>query len=636
MSKPRTNPRLGEAATKVLRKWHDEHYGFPYPSAEEKAQLHELTGLSDKQISNWFTNTRRRSRSRSRSSQGSNFAPGRVAEGMSCLDRWRHSPPELEPVSLQDIAAAVAQANSVGIHYADHNDQSQSAQDLQVPIQQSESSCTWASDASTSDSQSSSPALHATRKHRRRSRKRPNMSMLKKSTEGRVFQCTFCTDAFKTKYDWTRHEASLHLALDRWICTPFGPRYLAAGRDSQYCVYCDCENPTDDHLDSHRSSECSGKPVTAREFYRKDHLKQHVRQFHNSKRFTSAMEGWKSKVTEIRSRCGFCDEAFQTWSDRSDHLAEHFRNGSSMKDWTGARGFEPAVATRVRHSIPPYLINSESTAMIPFSAERTIPLNEHLGAQTSNVDASSQPPLSSFEPGSDHNPQMLPTPFEHLVSELGKFVISQKKQNIAPSDQELQGKARLIVYGDDDPWNQTAADNSQWLDLFKTAHGLSVHVLTETEQQDASFLEDSIFDESISLPWYWQSPECLASYRQNRASFLAAHDLGATSISDNSGITWTPYPSAVRRTPAPPDPRCIPYEQGTDLNLVNDVSEEWRPTEPAGKATPGDSNRLDHSSLPHASKKAQVGSTWEPSFTKNCDELLESLAMSSHDLFEWR
>lgn len=30
------------------------------------------------------------------------------------------------------------------------------------------------------------------------------------------YQCTFCTDPFKTKYDWQRHEATIHLSLEQW------------------------------------------------------------------------------------------------------------------------------------------------------------------------------------------------------------------------------------------------------------------------------------------------------------------------------------------------------------------------------------------------------------------------------------
>jgi hypothetical protein len=37
----------------------------------------------------------------------------------------------------------------------------------------------------------------------------------------------------------------------------------------------------------------------------------------------------------------------------------------------------------------------------------------------------------------------------------------------------LQKEARIILYGEpDDPWHQTAADNPEWLNLFKKAHGI--------------------------------------------------------------------------------------------------------------------------------------------------------------------
>lgn len=36
------------------------------------------------------------------------------------------------------------------------------------------------------------------------------------TTDARRYQCTFCTDTFKTKYDWRRHEITLHLSLEQW------------------------------------------------------------------------------------------------------------------------------------------------------------------------------------------------------------------------------------------------------------------------------------------------------------------------------------------------------------------------------------------------------------------------------------
>jgi hypothetical protein len=36
----------------------------------------------------------------------------------------------------------------------------------------------------------------------------------------------------------------------------------------------------------------------------------------------------------------------------------------------------------------------------------------------------------------------------------------------------LQDQARVILYEDADGWEQTAADNPEWLNLFKKAHGI--------------------------------------------------------------------------------------------------------------------------------------------------------------------
>jgi len=64
------------------------------------------------------------------------------------------------------------------------------------------------------------------------------------------------------------------------------------------------------------------------------------------------------------------------------------------------------------------------------------------------------------------------TCWEILTVRLGRFVQEQIQLGILPTDEELQRQARQILYEDDDSWNQTAADNLEWLELFKKAHGL--------------------------------------------------------------------------------------------------------------------------------------------------------------------
>ena len=40
-------------------------------------------------------------------------------------------------------------------------------------------------------------------------------------------------------------------------------------------------------------------------------------------------------------------------------------------------------------------------------------------------------------------------------------------EGITVTDETVRREARLYVFGDDDAWNQTPADNKEWLRLFK-------------------------------------------------------------------------------------------------------------------------------------------------------------------------
>jgi hypothetical protein len=60
--------------------------------------------------------------------------------------------------------------------------------------------------------------------------------------------------------------------------------------------------------------------------------------------------------------------------------------------------------------------------------------------------------------------------YTRLEAELSEFVKTQLLNNTIPSDTDLQRQARLIIYEFDDAWNQTAADNPEWLSGFKKRH----------------------------------------------------------------------------------------------------------------------------------------------------------------------
>lgn len=67
------------------------------------------------------------------------------------------------------------------------------------------------------------------------------------------------------------------------------------------------------------------------------------------------------------------------------------------------------------------------------------------------------------------------TCWEILTLRLGRFAreyIEKHGNASAITDEMLQREARMILYSDADGWEQTAADNPEWLNLFKKAHGI--------------------------------------------------------------------------------------------------------------------------------------------------------------------
>ncbi|KAH7141050.1 hypothetical protein EDB81DRAFT_655627 [Dactylonectria macrodidyma] len=164
----------------------------------------------------------------------------------------------------------------------------------------------------------------------------------------RPFQCTFCYDLFKSKYEWSRHEKSLHLNVDGWVCAPHGGSVLSPLTGRNHCAYCNMLDPLPEHLETHRHGSCQARGV----FTRKDHLLQHLRVVHRL--YTMPIvDNWKIDCAPVISRCGFCSATMSTWDDRVNHLARHFRNGSTMAQWEGDHCFVPSVACHVRNAAPP-------------------------------------------------------------------------------------------------------------------------------------------------------------------------------------------------------------------------------------------------------------------------------------------
>jgi hypothetical protein len=387
---PKIGARFSRESVRILKNWLNTHNRHPYPSDEEKEMLQRQTGLNKTQITNWLANARRRGKvqaPRSTSPVVGNWAgsieiPQRrgtpALEAMNPLERWKHSPPENEPASISAITRAVTASSSsrssgldspFSYNYTDDGSGRSICQSSASSLGTSQSSNGSMGSAYSHGSRNSwgsfgsVPFNNHGRRRRRRRAAGQQMVDGKSSLNVPVktFQCTFCTETFRTKHDWQRHEKSLHLSLERWVCAPSGPHVLNPENGLMSCVFCGEANPDDAHIETHNHSACQERTLDERTFYRKDHLNQHLRLVHNVKFADWSMKSWKVATPQIRSRCGFCGIVMDTWSFRVDHLAEHFKSGKSMADWKGDWGFEAPVLDMVENSIPP-CTNETSTA----------------------------------------------------------------------------------------------------------------------------------------------------------------------------------------------------------------------------------------------------------------------------------
>ena len=488
--------RFNRDAIKVLKSWLSAHAHHPYPTETEKDDLKHLTGLKPSQIANWMANARRRGKVPSNGDENHAGAvdipmpTGPDLQDLTPFERWKVSPPEHEPANFSAIARAVSTnpdpaglsslSSSLEInnrsrqtssyHRTSSNDESNFSMFQEPSISSFDTSRSANTSASSLQSGLSRNSLKS-KKDRRRRRRTPitPLNQPQKYRGARIFQCTFCTETFSAKYDWTRHEKSLHLALVRWVCAPGGGVIEEAG--IRRCVFCSAEDPDIAHLETHQYSSCEEKTPQERTFYRKDHLSQHLKLMHNCA-FQERMNSWKQETTSIKSSCGFCPAEFSTWNHRADHLAAHFKLGRDMNQWKGTWGFEPHIERVVENAMPPYVIGEDRISVNPFVATRRLSSSAHerqIGPYNSSSGSGSTPhDLTSREDPYREDANC----WRRCETYLSAYIQEELKYGRVPTNAQLQTRARLAVYGDDDPWNQSPADNVQWLSLVKKQNGL--------------------------------------------------------------------------------------------------------------------------------------------------------------------
>jgi hypothetical protein len=152
-----------------------------------------------------------------------------------------------------------------------------------------------------------------------------------------IYVCIhLCGRTFHRKSDWERHLKG-DVTPEGWLCD-LGKIW----RDGliMKCTLCDQINPDENHwhLVHGRRQSCFEKPLNTcrggRVFSRRDKMRDHLTQVHGHLNADLILDSWKFLVPENFFRqCGFCGQEFSSWNSSINHIAEHFRQGTTMVSW---------------------------------------------------------------------------------------------------------------------------------------------------------------------------------------------------------------------------------------------------------------------------------------------------------------
>jgi hypothetical protein len=327
------NSKLPLRALNQLQAWLDAHQDHPYPTAEVKRQLAQECGITEKQINTWMTNAR--------------------ARQLNPLDTYLSSSCSDDGAQESDIASAAdTPIYTTGFSYLSEN---------HAPGRVAGS--VSGSSAFSAGNTRPQPSRRGKKKNYRRNNQSPISELnsptspvtpvrgIATNSEQEAWQCTFCQTHLAPK-SWRRHEETQHKPKAEWTCMLDGPHLSALSRSnsnsqtsysSSFCAFCMLTNPPSSHYSTHhRIIECSKRPLTERTFYRPDHLRQHVKNFHNAKLFEPVQSRWKRKAEEKDKgyTCGFCGVWLESWDKREGHIAGHFKEGATMEGWVDPEVWE--------------------------------------------------------------------------------------------------------------------------------------------------------------------------------------------------------------------------------------------------------------------------------------------------------
>jgi hypothetical protein len=295
-------------STQPLRLWFAGHSENPYPTECDKEQLASASGLRRTQIDDWFSNARRRKKQSDRATsaasseiyRGGSPMPQQLTVNMTPLERWRHSPPDVEPAQIADIERAIELASSTSSFNA--LQQTSNHGYNATPVPHFDPDEMWPSLPGSVDSSSattSSCNSQLSRTPSKRSFRELDLQSISRkpvrNSKRSEFSCTGCVRTFTRKSDLLRHERAIHSrSTEKWICSnlilPGEPTTVwRMSKPGPECALCGHPDPDKKHNLSHEFVACADRGVDGRTFTRKDHLFQHLEKFHRCRR---KWDGW--------------------------------------------------------------------------------------------------------------------------------------------------------------------------------------------------------------------------------------------------------------------------------------------------------------------------------------------------------
>jgi hypothetical protein len=317
----RRHTKLPSHVLHRLRTWLRANRDHPYPSADTKRSLAQECGITEKQVTTWFTNTRARklplpedrthASSEDEGAYASDYSSMADTPILTTSPAFAYDTPTSNPTNQTFPGPTTYNTNQLTLQTSRRGKKKDYRRmNTASPIDDSPVSRTPATP-------SPNPGNH----------------------EQETWQCTFCLQALVPK-SWRRHEETQHRPKYQWTCLATSPRIAVTSRTgaTSVCAFCQLRDPSEDHFfNSHRIVECSKKSEADRTFGRPDHLRQHIKNFHKASLLDLIRDRWRrdgpGKNVNEGWVCGFCQVNLPTWDVRETHIAGHFKDGYTMARW---------------------------------------------------------------------------------------------------------------------------------------------------------------------------------------------------------------------------------------------------------------------------------------------------------------